>query len=148
MVLTKLTITKKMSVSAESAWDAIREFGHLDVWFPSMETCAIEGAGVGACRHMTLVGGLGAITDRLVALDADKWRLTYERPESPFPVSSYSGTVEVFRSFDSLAIVVWTIDFDSSPEDSGPVADILKRAIADGLDGMEADLRENARPTN
>jgi Polyketide cyclase / dehydrase and lipid transport len=97
---------------------------------------------------MTLVGGLGAITDRLMALDADKWRLTYERPESPFPVSSYSGTVEVFRSFDSLAIVVWTIDFDSSPEDSGPVADILKGAIADGLDGMEADLRENARPTN
>src|SRR5664280_1030357 len=129
-----------MGVSAESAWDAVRKFDRLDVWFPSMETCTIEGEGVGTRRHLTLVGGLGTITDRLVALDADKWRLTYERPESPFPVSSYSGTVEVFRSFDSLAIVVWTIDFDSSPEDSGPVADILKRAIADGLDGMEADL--------
>jgi len=140
MVLTKLTITKKMGVSAESAWDALRRFDRLDVWFPSMETCTIEGEGVGACRHMSLVGGLGTITDRLVALDDDEWRLTYERPESPFPVASYTGTVEVFRSFDSLAIVVWTIDFDSSPEDSGPVAELLNGAIADGLDGMEADL--------
>jgi hypothetical protein len=58
-------------------------------------------------------------------------------------VASYTGTVEVFRSFDSLAIVVWTIDFDSSPEDSGPVGEILRGAVADGLDGMEADLREH-----
>ena len=143
MVLTKLTITKKMGVSAESAWDALRKFDRLDIWFPSMETCTVKGEGVGAHRHLTLVGGLGTITDRLVALDADEWRLTYERPESPFPVTSYTGTVEVFRSFDSLAIVVWTIDFDSSPEDSGPVAEILREAIADGLDGMEADLREH-----
>ena len=142
-MLTKLTITKKMGVSAESAWDAVRKFDRLDVWFPSMETCAIEGEGVGAYRHLTLAGGLGTITDRLVALDADECRLTYERAESPFPVASYTGTVEVFRSFDSLAIVVWTIDFDSSPEDSGPVGEILRGAIADGLDGMEADLREH-----
>jgi hypothetical protein len=91
---------------------------------------------------MSLVGGLGVITDRLMALDDDLWRLIYERLESPFPVSAYTGTVEVFRSFDSLAVVVWTVDFDSSPEESGPVADILRAAIADGLDGMEADLSE------
>jgi len=139
-VLTKVTITKKMTVSAELAWEALRTFGRLDVWFPSMETCTVDGEGVGAHRRMELVGGLGVITDRLVTLDDDAWRLAYERPESPFPVSTYTGTVEVFRSFDSLAVVVWTVDFDSSPEDGGPVADILKDAIADGLDGMEADL--------
>lgn len=141
-MLTKVTITKKMSVPVESAWGALRTFGHLDVWFPSMETCTVEGEGVGAHRRMSLVGGLGLITDRLMALDDDLWRLTYERPESPFPVSAYTGTVEVFRSFDSLAVVVWTVDFESSPEESGPVADILRAAIADGLDGMEADLSE------
>jgi hypothetical protein len=89
---------------------------------------------------MRLVGGLGLITDRLTALDDELCRLTYERPESPFPVSAYTGTVEVFRSFDSLAVVVWTVDFESSPEEGGPVAEILRAAIADGLDGMEADL--------
>ena len=135
-----MSVEPKLSVPAELAWGAVRTFDHLDVWFPSMETCTIDGEGVGAHRRMDLVGGLGVITDILMALDDETCRLTYERPESPFPVSAYTGTVEVFRSFDSLAVVVWTVDFESLPEDSGPVADLLRAAIADGIDGMDADL--------
>jgi hypothetical protein len=138
---TKQTITKKMVVSADKAWDAIRQFGRLDVWFPSMAECRVEGEGIGAFRYLTLDGGLGDIIDRLVAIDEDSRRLTYERTESPFPVSSYVGNVEVFGSFDSLAVVAWTIDFESAPEVSEVVAAILKDAIAAGLDGMDADLR-------
>jgi hypothetical protein len=138
---TKQTIVKKMDVPANRAWDAIRQFGRLDVWFPSMAECKIEGEGVGAIRHLTLDGGLGNITDRLVAIDEAGHRLTYERSESPFPVSSYVGNVEVFGSFDSLAVVVWTVDFESEPEVGEPVAALLKDAIGAGLDGMETDLR-------
>ncbi len=47
---TKQTITKKMDVPADKAWDAIRQFGRLDVWFPSMAECRIEGEGIGAFR--------------------------------------------------------------------------------------------------
>ena len=46
-VQTKETITKKMSVPADRAWNAIRQFGRLDVWFPSLIECRIEGEGVG-----------------------------------------------------------------------------------------------------
>jgi hypothetical protein len=140
-MLTKQVITKKMDVPADQAWDAIRQFGRLNVWFPSMAECRIEGDGIGAWRYLTLDGGLGAITDHLVALSEDGHRLTYERTESPFPVTSYIGNVEVFSSFDSLAVVVWTIDFESEPDVSEFVAGILKDAIAAGLDGMETDLR-------
>jgi hypothetical protein len=38
----------------------------------------------------------------------EKMRLIYERVESPFAVTCYRGTVEVFESFDGLGIVVWT----------------------------------------
>jgi hypothetical protein len=140
-VQTKETITKKMRVPADRAWDAIRQFGRLDVWFPSMIECRIEGEGAGAWRYLTLDGGLGSITDRLVALCEDDRRLTYERTESPFPVTSYIGNVEVFSSFDSLAVVTWTIDFESEMEVSEAVAALLKDAIAAGLDGMETDLQ-------
>ena len=140
-VQTKQTITKKMDVPAGRAWAAIGEFGHLDVWFPSMVECRIEGEGVGAIRYLTLDGGLGSITDHLVALSEDGRHLTYERTESPFPVTSYTGHVEVFESFDGWAVVVWTIDFESEPEMSEPVAALLKDAISAGLDGMETHLR-------
>ncbi len=140
-MLTKQTITKKMEVPADQAWSAIRSFGRLDVWFPSMAECRIDGEAIGAIRYLTLDGGLGSITDHLIALDESQRRLTYERTESPFPVTSYVGNVEVFESFDGLAIVVWTIDFESEADVSEFVATILKDAIGAGLDGMEVDLR-------
>ena len=136
---TKQAITKKLNIPAEKAWQAIRDIGRLDVWFPIINTCQVEGQGAGAHRHMTLEGG--KITDLIEEIsDADQ-RLVYLRTESPFPVTHYRGTVEVFDSYDAQAVVTWTIDFESSPEVSAAVADLVKNAISDGIDGMERDLQ-------
>lgn len=139
-MLTKVTISKKMSVPSDSAWEAVSRIGRLDVWFPTIASCRIEGAGAGAHRYMTLKRG-GEITDRILHIDPKHRRLTYQRIRSPFPVSSYTGTVEVFESFDALAIVVWTVDFESDPKDSAAVAEALRAGIGAGVDGMEKDLQ-------
>lgn len=136
---TKQAITKKLNVPAEKAWQAIRDIGRLDVWFPIINTCQVEGQGAGAHRYMTLEGG--KITDLIEEIsDADQ-RLVYLRTESPFPVTHYRGTVEVFDSYDAQGVITWTIDFESSPEDSDAVADLVKNAISDGIDGMEKYLQ-------
>ena len=78
-------------------------------------------------------------------MQPEKMRLIYEREESPFAVTSYRGTVEVFESFDGFGIVVWTIDFESTPENSPVVNTQLEVGIGAGLEGMKADL---AKPTS
>jgi len=55
-------------------------------------------------------------------------------------VTYYKGTVEVFTSYDGLGVVVWTIDFESKPEDTASVAELVQSAISSGIDGMETDL--------
>jgi hypothetical protein len=140
---TKALIARKLNVPAARAWDAIAAFGRLDVWFPSIRTCQVEGSGTGARRLMTLERG-GEIVDHLTSVDHEKKRLVYDRVQSPFPVSSYVGTVEVFSSFDDLAVVVWTVDLEAAPEDGPAVAKGLEAGIGAGLDGMAADLA--ARP--
>lgn len=136
----KQAITKKLNVPTAQVWEAIRDIGRLDVWFPIIASCRVEGSGAGAHRYMTLEEG-GEITDLIEEIsDADQ-RFIYLRTESPFPVTHYRGTVEVFDSYDAQAIVVWTIDFDSDPEASVPVAELVRTAIGDGIDGMEQDLR-------
>jgi hypothetical protein len=67
--------------------------------------------------------------------------LNYDRVRSPFPVSSYLGTVEVFESFDGNAVIVWTVAFEATPERSAPVKTALEHGIGAGLLGMENDLR-------
>ncbi len=111
---------------------------------PSIATCRVDGDGVGAHRYMTLKRG-GDITDRIVDINQASRRLTYQRVRSPFPVSSYTGTVEVFESFDSRAIVVWTIDFESEPKDSAAVAEGLRAGIGAGVDGLEKHLQRPER---
>ena len=139
-MVTKVTIAKKLTVSRDKAWEAISKIGRLDVWFPTIATCTVEGDGVGAHRYMTLHRG-GEITDRIVGIDPTRKQLTYQRVRSPFPVTSYKGTVEVFESFDSRAIVVWTVDFESDPKDSVTVAATLQSGIGAGVEGMERDLQ-------
>jgi hypothetical protein len=137
---TKQPIVKKLSVPVEIVWAAISRIGKLDVWFPIIETCQVEGNGAGAVRLMTIVNGGGEIKDTIDDIDHSKRRLIYLRPVSPFPVTSYRGIVETFESYDGLAVVAWTIDFESKPEDAQSVADLVKNAISDGIDGMEKDL--------
>jgi len=139
-MLTKQPITKKLNVPAERVWDAISKIGRLDVWFPFIETCVVEGDGPGALRYMTIANNGGDIKDIIEEIDHENMRLVYLRPVSPFAVTHYKGTVEVFTSYDGLGIVVWTIDFDSKPEDSASVAEIVFGAISAGIDGMEKDL--------
>ena len=139
-MLTKQPIIKKLNVPADKVWNAISEIGRLDVWFPIIETCKVEGNGPGALRSMTIVNGGGDIKDTIEEIDHQNMRLVYLRPVSPFPVTYYRGTVEVFKSYDGLAIVCWTIDFESKPEDKSSVAELVLGAISAGIDGMEKDL--------
>lgn len=137
--MTKQPITKKLGVPADKAWQAIRSIGRLHVWFPIIESCRVDGEGPGARRYMTLVDG-GEIQDVIESIDDGRRRLVYLRPVSPFPVSYYRGTVEVFTSYDGQAVVAWTIDFESQPQDAAAVAELVHGAIGAGLDGMEKDL--------
>jgi hypothetical protein len=139
-MLTKQSITKKLNVPAEAVWDSIRKIGRLDVWFPFIETCTVEGEGPGALRYMTVADNGGEIKDTIEEIDSKNMKLVYLRPISPFPVTYYKGTVEVFSSYDGLGIVAWTIDFESKPEDSASVAELVQSAISAGIDGMEKDL--------
>lgn len=141
-MFTKQAITKKLDASTDKAWEAIRNIEGLDRWFPIIGSCRVEGSGVGALRHMTLEGG--QITDLIEAVDDERKRFVYLRTTSPFPVTHYRGTVEIFDSYDGRAVLSWTIDFESRAEDSAAVAALVKGAISDGIDGMERELREAA----
>ena len=139
-MLSKQAITKKLNVPAEKVWEAVSKIGRLDIWFPFIETCVVEGDGPGALRFMTIANGGGEIKDIIEEINHNAMRLVYLRPVSPFPVTYYKGTVEVFKSYDGLGIVVWTIDFESKPEDRVLVSNIVYGAISAGIDGMENDL--------
>ena len=143
---TKSRIARKLPVTADGAWSVLRRFGELEVWFPIIASCRVEGDGIGAKRFMELEGGLGSLVDELIALDEEARRLTYRRTEFPVPLSSYIGTVEVFTSYDGLAVVSWTVDFESAEDVASSVNELLVDAIGAGVDGLGAHLAGGSGP--
>ena len=138
----KALISRKLPVPAQDAWQALRGFGDLHLWFPSIESCSVEGSGPGARRDLELAGSMGHVVDNLRSVDDAARRLRYERIESPFPVDTYWGTVEVFESYDSLAVVTWAVDYTSDEEVAEEVRAILEEAIGAGVEGLGRHLSD------
>jgi hypothetical protein len=134
-----VNVTKVIDASSDDVWAAIGGIDGLDRWFPVIDSCKVEGDGVGAMRTMEVSGG-GRIVDRIDEIDADARRFRYARLEFPLPVQRYMGTVLVQTAGDKTA-VSWTIEMDVEPQDRDGVADFVKNAISDGISGLEAELR-------
>ncbi len=136
---TTVNITKTAPVTPAAVWAAIRGIGGLDRWFPIIETCRVEGAGVGAIRIFVLAGA-GEVRDRIIEIDDAARRFRYDRFASPFPVQSYIGTVDL-RAAGGGTELSWTVVFDSSEEARDQVAALVHGAISDGVDGLFEELR-------
>lgn len=140
-MIEQINVTKTLTVNADQAWAAISGIGELDRWFPIISDCSVLGAGVGATRILTLVDG-GKIKDRIESIDHQQRSLRYNRIESPFPVQSYLGTVKISKVNDNSAKLSWTVEIDVQEEQREAMVELIRRAITEGVDGMEQDLQQ------
>jgi hypothetical protein len=138
-----LNVTKTITINADKAWTAISGIGGLDRWFrfPIITDCAVTGTGVGATRTLTLADG-AKMKDRIEAIDHQFRRLRYTRTESPFPVQSYLGTVEIRKVNDRATEVSWTVEIDVQEDQRVALVKLLRNALTDGIQGLEQDLQQ------
>ncbi|WP_026601906.1 SRPBCC family protein [Methylomonas sp. 11b] len=141
-MLKKVTVSRTMSISAETVWAAIAGIGGLERWFPVIAACRVIGNGVGATRILILAAG-GEMTDRIELIDHDCRRFQYNRIESPFAVSHYLGTVAVGETVDGGSVVEWVVDIEAEAE-SQDLLEFVRQAISDGVAGLERDLLASA----
>jgi hypothetical protein len=134
-------IRKSIEVNADKAWLAIRGIGGLDRWFPVIATCRVEGAGVGATRILTLKPDGAEMRDTILEISDSSKRLRYQRVKSPFPISEYLGTVEVQPDGAARSILTWHVDIKVTPAHRQEMVALLNKAISDGVDGLEKDLK-------
>lgn len=135
-----ILVTKTIAAPVEKVWAAIRAVDGLDRWFPVIATSRVEGAGIGAIRILGLSDG-GEIQDRVTEIADAERRFRYERFQSPFPVTSYLGTVEIREAGEGRAEVSWTVVIEAAEGVGAGLAEFLHGALSDGIDGLEKDLR-------
>lgn len=139
-MIATVTVTKIIDAPSDSVWLALKSIDGLDRWFPVIQSCRVEGEGVGAIRILGLADG-GEMRDRILEIADLARRLRYDRFRSPFPVESYVGTVLVEDRPDRRSQVTWEVQIDVGASHKDALVSFIEGALADGLGGLERDLR-------
>ena len=122
----KIAVEADYSASAAVVWQKLADFGDLASWMPGVESCDIEGDGVGAVRKVAM--GPVQVVERLEALDDAGRCLSYSIVEGPMPVQNYLATIRVQETGAAACHVDWTASFDL-PDG------LTEEQIAPGLQG-------------
>ena len=135
--MAKIEVNREYTASADAVWERLADFGNMS-WMPGVESCSLEGQGVGAVRAISM--GPMTIKERLESFDAGGRKLTYSIVEGPLPTENYLATITVSEQ-GSGCRVDWTATFDL-PEgiDEGAIAPAVSGSYGGALKALEQEL--------
>jgi hypothetical protein len=125
------SVTKEIaiSVSTETAWEKIRDFGGVQNLVPGfLVDCRLDGD----ARIVTFKNGRVA-RELLVDIDDTGRRLVYAEPTEPFVTRNAS--LQVFAEGEERCRIVWIIDFLPNK-----FADLMRANMDEALTIMKATL--------
>jgi len=109
------------------------DFGGVADASPMIETCTVEGEGVGAVRTLGLRGGL-SLHERLEAHDDAAMTFSYSIVgESPLPFTDYLSTVRIEPAGESACIIDWRGRYQPKGDDEAGPAGIVTGIYAGGI---------------
>ena len=132
-----VAVTKLIAKPAAGVWELIRSGRDVNRILPSIvETCRVEGAGVGARRYCGTKQGM--LEETIVCVD-DAARLFRYRidKQSMMPLEGYEGSVHVTDLGACGAEVLWFATYYLLDEQADvPVRDGLTGMFQMAIDGM------------
>jgi hypothetical protein len=143
-MIANISIVKPIDAPSGKVWAAIRNIDGLDRWFPVIESCRVEGEGVGVIRILGLGDG-AEIRDRIEEIDDHARCFRYLRTHHPFPISSYRGKVSVRDAGDGKSEVTWAVVLDVAADARNKTLAFLGAVLSAGISGLEQDLQPERR---
>jgi len=133
--MTDVKVSESIAAPAARVWELLGEFGGVTKWGGAMlQSCRVEGEGVGAVRHISLQGGM-EIAERCEAYDAAKRSFSYSIiGKSPIPIKNYLSVCTIVEVGANECRVDWNGTFDpdgvSAEQAQGMVRGIYTSGVA------------------
>ena len=131
--MAEVIVRRKVSAPAQTVWAVLSNFGGVADMSPMIESCTVEGEGVGAVRTLGMPGGL-SLQERLEAHDEAEKTFSYSIiGDSPLPFTDYLSTVKVEAQGDDACLVDWRGRFTPKGDDESGPAGIVHGIYAGGI---------------
>lgn len=137
--MSTVKVVDSIAASADRVWDLFRDFGAIDRFAAGIESCTLEGEGVGAVRTLSLPGGL-TLQERLEAFDDAARTLSYAIIGAhPLPVDNYLSTVKIVEEAGERCGIEWSSSFDPKGDEAAAVG-MVEGIYRGGIKGIKKAL--------
>ena len=138
--MAEVIVRRKVAASAKRVWDVLSNFGGVADLSPMIESCQVEGEGVGAVRTLGMPGG-GSIQERLEAHDESGLTYSYAIVgDNPLPFTDYLSTVKIEPAGEDACTVAWQGRFEPVGDDEAGPAGIVNGIYSGGLAALGKHL--------
>jgi carbon monoxide dehydrogenase subunit G len=132
--MAQITVIEKIDATADAVWDVLRNFDGIKRYRPALESCELEGSGVGAVRTLVFPDG-NVVKERLESHDDADRSFGYAILDGSGPMKDGRVIVSV-RADGGGCEVSWVANFepDGIPEEKlSTMLDGLYRAGIQGI---------------
>ncbi len=139
--MSEVKVSETVAAPAARVWELVRDFGGIAKWGgPALQSCSVEGEGIGAIRRIGLPGGL-TISERLEALDDGARSLRYAIVEKcPLPVRDYRSTIQISEVGPQECRVDWSSRFEPDGAPAEQAEGMIRGVYTGGIAGIRKAL--------
>ena len=133
--MAQVRVEEEIAGDAAAVWNLMSDFGGLKAWNPGMESCELEGEGVGAVRTIVMPGGI-SLRERLESLDHANKTYSYSIVEAPLPATDYVATVVVSEAAPGRTKIVWSSEFEPAGAAESDLVALFEGIYKGGIQGV------------
>lgn len=134
-------VDKILNTSPEKLWNAIRTGENVHLWLPLIQTCELQGEGLGAKRVCTTDDG-SSLEETITNID-DKtktFEYTVDSHTMQIAATNFHGKMTI-KDDNGKARLNWTVTFNLTTElDEATIDELqtgMKNSMKDGFLGLE-----------
>lgn len=134
--MSEVIVRRRVGAPAKRCWDVLSDFAGLADLSPMIESCEVEGEGVGAVRTLSAAGGM-KLQERLEAHDEAGMTFSYAIiGDNPLPLTDYYSTVTIEPAGDDACTIDWRGRYRPKGEDEAGPAAIVTGIYTGGLQAL------------
>jgi hypothetical protein len=137
---TEVRVVEEIAAPAARVWALIRGFGDLMQWAAGLESCELEGSGIGAVRTVGLPGGL-RLQERLESFDEAGRSFSYAIiGKHPLPFRDYLSSVRLREAGPTRCEITWEGRFDPKPGSEAASQTMVRGIYAGNIASLRKKL--------
>lgn len=138
--MAEVLVEEEVAAPAARVWELVRGFGDIQEWASGIESCSVEGEGVGAVRTIGVPGGL-SLQERLESYDEAGRSFGYAIiGDNPLPFSDYHSVFQVKETGPDRCAIEWRGKFEASPDGVAQAEGIVRGIYTGGIASLKKKL--------